>query len=128
MINGRKTDPPCFLTTSEYAGTADMERTTTAQALKEDSMTSHKVPAVTMEANPKHSIMKELKKNAEAGGCDSTLKDLIWLLFDATLLTSGFDLDEPAEVAERIHRIINLSLSIDGDLPPPGEVDDAAGW
>merc|ERR1712194_520479 len=40
--------------------------------------------------NPKHSIMSELKKKASADKSDKTVKDLIWLLFDTSLLTSGF--------------------------------------
>merc|ERR1712100_424196 len=83
----------------------------------------------TMEVNPKHSIMTELRKKAAADKSDKTVKDLIWLLFDTSLLTSGFNLDEPTRFAGRIHRMIKLGLSIDDDdedLPPLEEVEGAA--
>merc|ERR1712063_98802 len=123
VVSNRLADSPCCLVTGEYGWTANMERIMKAQALRDATQSAYMTSKKTMEINPTNSIVVALREKADADQSDKTVRDLIWLLYDTSLLTCGFSLEEPATFSSRIHRLVKLGLSIDDD-ENDDEMDD----
>ena len=115
VVSNRITESPCVLVTGEYGWSANMERIMKAQALRDSSMGMHMNGSKTMEINPSHRIVKALKDNIADNENDKTVKDLVWLLYETAILTSGFSLDAPTVFSGRIHRLIELGLGLNDD-------------
>ena len=116
VVGERLDESPCVLVTSEFGWTANMERIMKAQALRDNSMTSYMISKKTLEINPKHGIIKELKAQLEKDSNSSNIKDTVWLLYDTSLLNSGFSIEDPNAFAKRTYKMILFGLQ-DDSLP-----------
>merc|ERR1711872_302900 len=140
VVSSRLVSSPCCIVTSQYGWTANMERIMKAQALRDTSTMGYMAAKKHLEINPDHSIVENLRTRAEADKNDKSVKDLVMLLFETSLLSSGFSLEDPMVHAVRIHRMIKLGLGIgeedgegdaaaadDMDMPPlEGDAEDAS--
>lgn len=113
VVSNRLVESPCCIVTSQYGWTANMERIMKAQALRDTSTMGYMAAKKHLEINPDHSIIENLRQKTEVDKNDKAVKDLVILLFETALLSSGFTLDEPQVHACRIYRMIKLGLGID---------------
>eukprot|EP00090_Calanus_glacialis_P001844 TRINITY_DN1136_c0_g1_i1.p1 TRINITY_DN1136_c0_g1~~TRINITY_DN1136_c0_g1_i1.p1 ORF type:complete len:714 (-),score=267.69 TRINITY_DN1136_c0_g1_i1:102-2243(-) len=127
VVSSRLVSSPCCIVTSQYGWTANMERIMKAQALRDTSTMGYMAAKKHLEINPDHAILENLRQRAEADKNDKSVKDLVMLLFETALLSSGFSLEDPAVHAQRIHRMIKLGLGIDDDTDDVADavVDDS---
>ncbi|CAH8440559.1 unnamed protein product [Schistosoma bovis] len=131
-ISNRLTNSPCCVVTSEFGWSANMERIMKAQALRDSSTMGYMAAKKQLELNPYHPMIKALKQQFESGSSTKLVKDLVQLLFDTALLSSGFSLPDPKIHAKSIHHMVCMCLDIPDDeikaneIPSNGIQKDAA--
>lgn len=114
VLSQRVVNSPCVLVTGDYGWTANMERIMKAQALR-DTNNSYMMSKKIMEINPHHSIIKSLKERIKSADNEPMIRDLISLLYESSLISSGFSIEEPGTFVNRINNMIKLGLSLDED-------------
>merc|ERR1719187_186402 len=126
VVSNRLVSSPCCIVTSQYGWTANMERIMKAQALRDTSTLGYMAAKKQFEINPEHPIMETLRKKADADKNDKSVKDLVMLLYETSLLASGFGLEDPQVHAGRIYRMVKLGLGLDedADAADVAEVDN----
>jgi len=115
VISERLTQSPCALVASSYGWSGNMERIMTAQAYqkaKDTSQDYYSNQKKTLEINPYHPLIKELKRRMEDKGDEATTKDLAMVLLESATLRSGYKVKDTSGFAERIERMLRLSMDV----------------
>ncbi|XP_035675390.1 endoplasmin-like isoform X4 [Branchiostoma floridae] len=126
-LSERLTESPCALVASSYGWSGNMERIMKAQAYarsKDSSQDFYGSQKKTLELNPHHPLVQELKNRVATDQEDQTTKELAQVLYDTAVLRSGFMLQDSADFANRIERMLRLSMNVDLNAKAEGWEED----
>jgi molecular chaperone HtpG len=118
VCSNRLVESPCCIVTAEYGWSANMERIMKAQALGDASARQYMNAKKILEINPAHPIIQHMRENDE-----NSNKDFAWMLYESSLISSGFTLDAPNAYVARIYNIIESGLSIDEQICEPSSTE-----
>ena len=111
-VSKRLTNTPCVLVTSKFGWSANMERIMKAQAMGDSRASEYMKGKKTMEINPTSAVILDLKAKQLVG--NASAQSTAELLFDTALLTSGFNIDQPAEFAAKIFGLMDQAVGAGG--------------
>lgn len=127
ITSQRVVDSPAVITTSQWGYSANMQRIMKAQtfANRGASDPTGGVASAILEINPRHPIITKLNEMILNEPDAEETKDLAWLLYDAALINSGFDMNDFDHFASRVYRIMSGSMGIKNmELEPEIEVPE----
>lgn len=120
-ISKRLVVTPCVIVTGEFGWTANFQRLMNAQALRDTQMSSYMQPKKILELNAKHPVVMKIKAMLESDENDKSARDMLNMLWDTALLSSGFTLSNPASFSAQINRMVSVALDVADqleELPP----------
>ena len=109
VVSNKLVDSPCIVSSGSFGWTANMERIMKAQALG-NGMHAFMMSKKTLEINPNHQIMKEMNDKLKNNDQES-LNEEMTLLYEASLLNSGFSLDNLPNFTNRIYNSVLRNLT-----------------
>merc|ERR1712216_650096 len=97
VVSNRLLETPAIIVSSQYGWSTNMERIMKAQTMGNNDKANSMVSQKTLEINPAHPIIRELKSRIEADPKDQDAKDIASTLFDVALIGTGLT---PADATE----------------------------
>jgi molecular chaperone HtpG len=115
VVSNKLSDSPCVLSTSEFGWTANMQRILKAQTFNKPEM-NYMMGRKVLEINPNNKIIQKIKFRLDSEQIDSRLTDLVTVLYDITLQSSGFTLENPSLFSSRVLKLIDRDLMDDSSV------------
>merc|ERR1711981_1085874 len=115
VVSNRLLETPAILVSSQYGWSTNMERIMKAQTMGSNDRGSAMVAQKTLELNPGHPIIKEIKARVEKDNSDAEAKDMANTMFDVALIQAGLTPADPHNFASRLESLMRLGLGVGKD-------------
>jgi heat shock protein beta len=119
-ISTKLTKSPCAIVTSSYGYSANMERILKAQALRDKRYMGAAGGKRVLEINPRHPTIRKLLEQVKNDETGEATKDIANVLYDSAVLNSGYGLEKPQDLTNRLLKLVSSNLQID----PNEEVEE----
>merc|ERR1711939_1294524 len=115
VISNRLLETPAIIVSSQFGWSTNMERIMKAQTMGNNDRSQQMMSQKTLEINPAHPIIRELKSRVENDDKDQEAKDIAHTLFDVALVGTGLTPADPADFAARVQVLMRLGLGVSKD-------------
>merc|ERR1719353_1025455 len=117
VVSNRLLETPAIVVSSQYGWSTNMERIMKAQTMGSQDKSQQMVSQKTLEINPAHPLIRELKTRVEADAKDQDALDIVQTLFDVALIGTGLPPSDPTEFGARLQVLMRLGLGVSKDAP-----------
>lgn len=125
-VSQRITETPCVLVTDQYGLSANMERILKSQPLRKNDIMGPVRTNKVLEINVEHPIMKHIKAGIEKKDDEREqkyVKDLVNLVFEVSMVHSGFTLENPAVFSKKIFSVIGMNVAVEEEVAAEEDVN-----
>lgn len=115
QVSERLSNSPCALVAGMFGWTGNMERLAMSNAHQKSDdpqRTYYLNQKKTLEINPRHPLMRELLRRVEADEADESAKNMALMMYRTATLRSGFMLQETADFADSIEKMMRQTLGV----------------
>lgn len=131
-VSDRLTESAGAITQSSFGMSPTMEKymkEVGAGGMADPGMNQYLVNARTLEVNPRHPLVKDIKVRLEgaSGGDDDKTRQTAMLIYELAMLTGGYDVQDTAAFARRVSSFVSSAVEAPSVEMPEPEAEPAPG-
>lgn len=128
QLSDRLTESPSAIINSQFGMSPTMERYMKEVGnAQNNAMNSYLMKSRTLEINPKHPILMDIKTRLEgaASDDDESIKQTAMLVYELAMLTGGYSLDNSTAFAKRVSSLVSSAIEAPKIvMPDPAEAQN----